>query len=137
MSPWTGGRTGTAQVQVLSRVSRCLGRPRRRPGALLGSAQRAVRKIPFTLLGIKGVWKRVEGQGRVSRVFPGLCMAVHLFYPFACLCALSNSVLCCGGWRIKSALGLGSPRGSSSSGSETLQAILNMYTVQRAGQGAG
>lgn len=49
----------------------------------------------------------------------------------------SNSVLCYGGWRIKSTLGLGSPRGSSSSRSETLQAILNMYTVQRAGRGAG
>lgn len=48
----------------------------------------------------------------------------------------SNSVLCCGRLRrIKSALGLGAPRGSSSSRPETLQAILNMYTVRAAGGG--
>lgn len=50
----------------------------------------------------------------------------------------SNSGLCCGcRRRIKSGLGLGSPRGSSSSRPGTLQAILNMYTMQHAGRGAG
>lgn len=49
------------------------------------------------------------------------------------LCA--QTLLCCGCWRrIKSALGLGSPRGSSSSRPETLQAILNMHTMLRAGR---
>ena len=135
---WCNGESPDrwAQVQVLSQVSRCLGWPKRHPGALRGSAQRAVRKVPFTMLGIKGVWKLVEGQGHVSPVFPAFVWRSISSTP-ARLCELSNSVLCCGGWRIKSALGLGSPRGSSSFGSETLHAILNMYTVQCAGQGAG
>ena len=79
------------------------------------------------------------GGGRGSRGAPGLCVAAPRSYPLpsSALCA-PTLVLCCGcRRRIKSALGLGSPRGSSSSWSETLQAILNMYTMQRAGRGAG
>lgn len=79
------------------------------------------------------------GGGRGSRGVPGLCVAASHSYPLPSspLCA-QTLVLCCGcRGRIKSALGLGSPRGSSSSWSETLLAILNMYTMQRAGRGAG
>ena len=79
------------------------------------------------------------GGGRGSRGVPGLCAAASHSYPppSSPLCA-QTLVLCCGRRRrIKSALGLESPRGSSSSWSETLQAILNMYTVQRAGRGVG
>ena len=79
------------------------------------------------------------GGGRGSRGAPGLCVAAPHSYPLPSspLCA-PTLVLCCGcRRRIKSALGLGSPRGSSSSWSETLQAVLNMYTMQRAGRGAG
>lgn len=103
----------------LSQVSREMGPARRRPGARLCSILRGIGggagKSRFQSRARKGLRTRGGlGAGEPTGSRP-LCSGLTLLPPSPAF-VRSNSRLCCGCWmRSKSALGLGSPRGSSSS----------------------